>query len=1209
MRNTTTKSLVRTSFLLAAALALTPAIGATVTWDTSSTAGFQSGNGTWGTDSFWSSNGTTLSPWVSGDAAVFLGETTAVTNTITVGSAQNISGLSFGSATTFGDWTFAGSGMSLSANSTFTVNAGSTASIGNTISGAFGLTKAGTGGLTLTGANTYSGATTVSAGTLTLASGASLATSGFNTAAGATLALNASTAITTLNGAGNIQIGAGATLTLNNSTAQSIGSGVASSLASTGAFSGAGTFVKSGTGLLYVQGDFSSTTTNVTLSGGSFQFVGSSGADTNAFGTGTITVTANSTLNTYTDGTRTKSSRLLNAIVVTGGTLALGTGSGGSGSLILAGGLTATNAANVTVGGGRVILESDLAMNGTGAFTLTGGTLQLGNNTATGSINGGLSFNATAGALDFKRSDNVTYSGAFSGTGTLSQTGSGNLTLTGANTYTGTTTVSAGTLTLASGATMGAGALSVASGASLVLNASATTATLTGSGAITIGTGITFTLNTTAGNPQFLGTFSGAGSLVKSGAGEVFLTGDNSGFTGAITINGGMISVQNSISILGSGDITVTANATVGTYTGQIYTTPGRLNNKLTVTAGTLTLGRNGRTILGNDVIASGTGSIVVGGGGTTVIEKDISNTGTGALSVASGTTLQLGNGGTTGTFNGGLSFNQSAGNLAFNRSDNINYTGVLSGTGSLTQAGTGNLTLTGANTYTGVTTVSAGTLTLASGATMSAAALSVASGASLVLNASATISTFTGSGAVTVNTGSTLNLGTSANVNSVTIAGGTLAGTGTIGGVTATSGTVAVGIVGSGAITKTGAGVLELQGNGGATGNFTGNMTLTAGTIKFTGTGSLGSISSSVANYSGVIANQGILEFAGTATQSLNGVISGAGSLAVTGGGQVLLQGNNTYAGGTTVSSGTATAYSTTAFGAGAVTVSGTGVVDLGGQATTNNFSVNGGTLRGGSLSASQVSGTSGTISANLTGSGSFSKTGTGSLILSGTNSHSGGTTVSAGTLLVNGTTGAVTVASGGTLGGNGYVGNTSVSSGGTIAAGASVGLLNVANLTLAGGSFMDWQLYDAGAMAGVGYDLIVASFLDLSGLNPVNRVTLNLMTLANPADSVSGTPLAFDRALSQSFTLINYATLNLGANSNVANLFTIDLNGFRDQSGVALNAADFSVFNNAANNSLELRYVSAVPEPSTYGLALGFLSLAVVAIRRQRRKPSAQA
>jgi len=1509
--------------LAAAVLGLRPATAATVTWDTSTTAGFQSGNGTWGTDNFWSANGTILSPWVSGDAAVFLGGSTPVTNTITVGSVQNISGLTFGSTTTLGDWTFSGSGMNLSADSTFTVNGGSTVSTGSVISGAFGLTKAGagnltlsgtniysgtttvsagtltlgsgatmsagaltvaagaslvlnssattstltgsgaiaigtgavftlnttsgspqflgtfsgagslvksgggevlfagdnsgltgaitvnggmisvqnsfstlgsgdvtvtanatigtftgsgfttpgrlnnkltvtagtltlgrngrtvlgndviasgtgsivvggggttviekniantgtgtlsvssgttlqlgnggttgtfngglsfdqptgnlafnrsdnvtysgvlsgtgsltqagTGSLTLTGANTYTGATTVSAGTLTLASGAGLATTGFTVAAGANLALNSSVAVSELNAAGGIQVGAGATLTLNNTTNQALGSGDSATSAPTGSISGAGTFVKTGAGLAWVQGDYTASNINVIVSGGTLQFVGVRTADVNAFGTGNITVIADSTLNTFVDSARTKSSRLLNAISVTGGTLTLGTGSTGNGSLTFAGGLTATNAANVTVGGGRVILESNLAMNGTGGLALTGGTLQIGNNTATGNINGGLAFNLNSTAtLEFKRSDNVTYSGVYTGIGSLVQAGTNNLTLSGLSTYTGTTLVSSGTLTLASGASLGSGALVVQGGASLVLNANASTTALTGSGTVTIGNGATLTLNVPSSNPQFAGSFSGSGGLVKSGAGEALLAGDSSGFTGAVTLNGGILSAQNSISTLGSGDVTVTGNTTIGTFFGDApFNTPGRLNNKLTVTGGTLTLGRNGTTFMGSDVIASGTGSIVVGGGGTIVIEKDIRNTGTGTLGVASGTTLQLGNGGTTGTFNGGLAFNQSSGSLVFKRSDNITYSGILAGSGTLNQTGTGNLTLTGLNSYSGGTTVSSGTLTLASGGTL-------------------------GTGVVTISDTGVVDLGGQTVANNWVVNGGTLRGGALdVAKVTASAGTISANLGGAGGFSKSGTGSVVLSG----TNTYAGGTTLNGGTLTLGSGSALGTgavaLTSGTFNLNGqTIGNNltlgaAVIDGSGT----LSGVISGNAAFAKTGTTTLTFNGLNTYSGGTTVSAGTLIAGSNSALGSGAVTISG-GTLDLGTSALSNTITLSSGTLAGSQLngdklvlqggevtgvvssgalsktssgtvtlsgantyaggttvsagtlvvnnanalgagsvtlaggsldvqahtvaknitltSNSAVAGANGTISGVISGSGLLTKVGSGALTLSGNNTFAGGALVNAGTLHVNGEVlGNLVVSSGAKLAGSGIVHDVTVVAGGSINAGGvdSVGTMRADSLSLQGGAKVELNLSDASLAAGNGFDrFLLTGQLDLSAASSANKYSLIL----------AGLPSVFDAASDYSFAFIKYGSLNLGANTNISDLFTLDVSGLKDQTGGALDVYKFSLVDDVANQQVLLNYGSPIPEPSTYGLSLGCLGLAIAAVRRRRR------
>jgi autotransporter-associated beta strand protein len=136
----------------------------------------------------------------------------------------------------------------------------------------------------------------------------------------------------------------------------------------------------------------------------------------------------------------------------------------------------------------------------------------------------------------------------------------------------------------------------------------------------------------------------------------------------------------------------------------------------------------------GNNLTTAGTGTIILSG----------ANTYTGATTISAGT-LQIGNGGTTGSLSPSSAITNDAA-LVFNRTDTItqgtHFASTISGTGTVTQAGTGTLVLSGSNSYGGVTNVNSGTLNIrnndALGTTTNT--ITVASGAKLQLQNGITV-------------------------------------------------------------------------------------------------------------------------------------------------------------------------------------------------------------------------------------------------------------------------------------------------------------------------------------------------------------------------------------------------------------------------------------------------------------------------------------
>ncbi len=169
--------------------------------------------------------------------------------------------------------------------------------------------------------------------------------------------------------------------------------------------------------------------------------------------------------------------------------------------------------------------------------------------------------------------------------------------------------------------------------------------------------------------------------------------------------------------------------------------------------------------------------------------------------------------------------------------------------------------------------------------------------------------------------------------------------------------------------------------------------------------------------------------------------------------------------------------------------------------------------------------------LTGSLTGAGDLTKSGAGTLTLGGTAAaYTGGINVSAGTLRVNTSLAAssgVDVAAGATLGGTGTIGGpTSIRSGGSLATGASVGTLTfLDDLTLANGAIWDWEFIDTSSYDQAVGDNGASLILPTAGSTPA--ITLNI--LGEPGHTVdwydeftifTGDVVNFDAGL---FDLVN--------------------------------------------------------------------------------------
>lgn len=457
------------------------------------------------------------------------------------------------------------------------------------------------------------------------------------------------------------------------------------------------------------------------------------------------------------------------------GSIVGGTGGAGGNALGGAGGRGGQGANNTgrSGDGGDGSAGGTAGNGGAGGAAVTGSQLQLVNSGTIRGGNGGAAGVATGGAAgdtDLAGAPGGTMgsAGQAGANGTAGTYGAGGVGVisTGFSTLTTSGLIAGG---LAGNGTTRANAIELSGGDNTLTLESgySFTGNVISSGAATLALGgdnnASFSVASIAAAAPSSWTGSvqyyGFNDYVKTGNSTWALTGTTTEVT-PWTINAGVLSVSND-SNLGAAGSSVTFGG--GTLENSAVFSTAR--DMLLQSSGTLQTLAN-LTATGQ---ISGLGSLVKTGAATLILTG--TNTYTGGTTISAGT-LQVGNGGTTGSVVGDILNN---GTLVFNRSDALTFEGDISGTGSLVQDGNSVLTLTGDNTYTGGTVVNAGRLILRG--VNAAGTGGITNNVDMVFQGAKGefSNAISGTGSITLSDSAQISASAAASVSSVDIASGSL--------------------------------------------------------------------------------------------------------------------------------------------------------------------------------------------------------------------------------------------------------------------------------------------------------------------------------------------------------------------------------------------------------------------------------------------------